>query len=101
MVTQVLARMPRGVKGAVMAVWCQAVPNFLAGALAWTLMHDRLTHAPGRGADPFTPPGQPPSPSCRAGDLPTGDEDRTRTPSPDRADRIGLTGALFAKGAAS
>ncbi|MFG2777742.1 hypothetical protein ACGFY7_07745 [Streptomyces prunicolor] len=44
MVTQVLERMPRGVKGVVVAVWCQAVLNFLAGVLAWTLMHDRLTH---------------------------------------------------------
>ncbi|MDQ0908990.1 hypothetical protein QFZ22_004975 [Streptomyces canus] len=36
--------MPRGVKGALVVVWCQAVLNGLAGWLGWTLMSDRLTH---------------------------------------------------------
>ncbi|MDQ0596200.1 hypothetical protein QF037_000545 [Streptomyces canus] len=36
--------MPRGVKGALVAVWCQAVHNGLAGWLGWTLMNDRPTH---------------------------------------------------------
>ncbi|WSQ10295.1 hypothetical protein OG604_22445 [Streptomyces sp. NBC_01231] len=44
MVTQVSERMPRGVKGALVVVWCQAVLNGLVGWLGWTLMNDRLTH---------------------------------------------------------
>lgn len=41
---QVSERMPRGVKGVLAVVWCQAVLNGLGGWFIWFLMNDSLTH---------------------------------------------------------